>query len=494
MNKSLRIGLIVAFVLLALGLAWTLGRHSRNGRALYDYQAQLRAKGEKLTLAEWNAARIPSTNDSQPAITNAALALNTITGSRLHPGTLDLRKYVGPARARVAWRADAPLLDRSATPLVGHSTPLTNTFWDEFAAKLPALEPPLQQLRAALADPEPDAGPLTNLFVRRVNFVALRTAAQFLMGVILCDVRLGHLEDALQDLEALAALARMERNEPTLVAQMIRVAITGLGTATTWEMLQATGWTEPQLARMQSAWQQVDLVEAVETGFTGERLTGEELWMLMRSTNSTAIRSLFGPYGPSRSSVANFFSDYVLFPLYKQTSLDADELFRLQYMQESVEIIRSLHQRHPWPQIQASIATAGGRLIKLQSSPKRFRYPFSLISIPNFSKAVQVAARNETERQLTIAAIAIKRFQLRHGTLPSNLNALVPDFLPALPPDPMSGKTLLYHPAAGGDFVLYSVGEDGQDDGGDPRPPPGGKFGLWEGPDAVWPSALTPGH
>ena len=64
------------------------------------------------------------------------------------------------------------------------------------------------------------------------------------------------------------------------------------------------------------------------------------------------------------------------------------------------------------------------------------------------------------------------------GRLPDSLNDLVPDYLPVLPPDPMDpdGGTFGYTTLAGMP-VIYSVGEDGNDDGGsvepesgDPRP------------------------
>lgn len=51
----------------------------------------------------------------------------------------------------------------------------------------------------------------------------------------------------------------------------------------------------------------------------------------------------------------------------------------------------------------------------------------------------------------------------------------------------MSAKPLRYRLNADGSFTLYSVGEDGRDDGGDPNSASGtNKFGLWEGRDAVW--------
>ena len=44
---------------------------------------------------------------------------------------------------------------------------------------------------------------------------------------------------------------------------------------------------------------------------------------------------------------------------------------------------------------------------------------------------------------------------------------LVPDYLSEVPQDPFSGKPLLYRRNAKG-YVLYSVGLDGRDDGGQP--------------------------
>jgi hypothetical protein len=55
----------------------------------------------------------------------------------------------------------------------------------------------------------------------------------------------------------------------------------------------------------------------------------------------------------------------------------------------------------------------------------------------------------------------------------------------------MSGKSLCYRLKPDGSFLLYSVGEDGKDDGGDPKPAGGNRYGLWGGRDAVWPMAAS---
>ena len=98
----------------------------------------------------------------------------------------------------------------------------------------------------------------------------------------------------------------------------------------------------------------------------------------------------------------------------------------------------------------------------------------------------------ETHPSLTRSVIALKRYQLRHGKLPPNLDALVPDFLPAVLLDFMTGQPLKYRLKSGGGFLLYSVGEDGVDDGGDPRPtdPKKKVISLFDGRDYVWPKPV----
>jgi hypothetical protein len=59
----------------------------------------------------------------------------------------------------------------------------------------------------------------------------------------------------------------------------------------------------------------------------------------------------------------------------------------------------------------------------------------------------------------------------------------------------MNGQTLHYRLTPDGAFVLYSVGTDGRDDGGDPNPAATVRselHRLWSGRDVVWPKPATP--
>jgi hypothetical protein len=102
-------------------------------------------------------------------------------------------------------------------------------------------------------------------------------------------------------------------------------------------------------------------------------------------------------------------------------------------------------------------------------------------------------ANAETSRRLLIAALALKRYRPQHGKYPASLNELVPTYLKQIPNDPWDGKPLRYRLKADGDFVLYSVGADGKDDGGDATYSGDGSKTDWvNGRDIVWPRAATP--
>jgi hypothetical protein len=69
--------------------------------------------------------------------------------------------------------------------------------------------------------------------------------------------------------------------------------------------------------------------------------------------------------------------------------------------------------------------------------------------------------------RLLISDLAIRSFQMKYGTLPKSLAALAPEFLLAVPTDPVCNGPIIYRPVDGG-YKIYSVGADLDDDGGVP--------------------------
>ncbi len=119
------------------------------------------------------------------------------------------------------------------------------------------------------------------------------------------------------------------------------------------------------------------------------------------------------------------------------------------------------------------------------------RFQITDYESPVVERFVAKALQAQTQAQIVTAAIALERDFLRHHHYPARLADLVPMFLKGAPIDYMDGKDLGYHPQPDGSYLLYSVGTDGVDDGGDPTPPANKTPGFLNGRDWVWTGVAT---
>jgi hypothetical protein len=67
--------------------------------------------------------------------------------------------------------------------------------------------------------------------------------------------------------------------------------------------------------------------------------------------------------------------------------------------------------------------------------------------------------------RLLAAELALRCYRSKHGQPPARLDDLVPALLKRVPLDPFSNRPMIYRPQ-GTNWLLYSVGTDGVDDGG----------------------------
>ena len=89
--------------------------------------------------------------------------------------------------------------------------------------------------------------------------------------------------------------------------------------------------------------------------------------------------------------------------------------------------------------------------------------------MPALANSLERKSRNDVQLQATRTILALRAYQLTHGNLPADLSALVPEFLEAVPVDDFDGKPLRYSADRN---IVYSVGKNLKDDGGDDRPAP----------------------
>lgn len=107
-------------------------------------------------------------------------------------------------------------------------------------------------------------------------------------------------------------------------------------------------------------------------------------------------------------------------------------------------------------------------------------------AVPALDRYHAAKFRSITDRHLAATALALRLYQLDHdGRRPATLEALVPAYLPSVPVDAIDGRPLRYDPARA---ILWSVGENNVDDGGDGTAVPKKYYagpGRWDAKDAV---------
>lgn len=496
MRKKL---IFAAVVLLALvAAAFVAGWLRRRGHAeeLEKYKADLRQRGEKLTFTE---LAIPPSTSAADVASKAIFANNKFPDVTSSPV---LMNWVAADKARVAWRGSLllPATNDDATSEFMHGD------WNGLRQDSLVTADALKRFADAINHPPPDDGNLYSNAFYTFSYLqnqgshpyhTVKMICQGLLNESLLNLHDTNLALATKNLCELAGMANIYRNNLEFLNIRSRSSYASEGLAVTWEALQQSGWNDASLAELQRSWTNVDLLEGLERSVAAERILN--LLMMERVRKMGAIgfvKSVQFPPVQNRRTLAQIFQVSLYDAasiIYKVGGHDEDELMVLHYWTALVDSVRQIRSGKP---VSASLNPVDSLLsqnlnrITSMSGGQRF---IDLLALPALTGSIRRILHIEMQRRMTITAIAIKRYQLKHDKVPSSLMALVPDFLDAVPMDVMSGKPLCYKLNADGTFVLYSTGEDGKDDGGDATPRDGGTdYGLWEGRDAVWPTAASP--
>ena len=91
--------------------------------------------------------------------------------------------------------------------------------------------------------------------------------------------------------------------------------------------------------------------------------------------------------------------------------------------------------------------------------------PIAVLLIPALQKVGDARRRTRALIRCTMIALAAERYRLEQQSWPASVDKLCPVYLGAVPLDPFDGQPLRYRRLDDG-VVIYSVGRDGVDDGG----------------------------
>jgi hypothetical protein len=296
------------------------------------------------------------------------------------------------------------------------------------------------------------------------NFVQTRVVAQTLAQRAQSYLLLGQPEAAWHDLALIHDMCRLLEGSPTgkpmtLVAAMINVAVTGLYVQIIQDGLRLEAWREPQLAAIQSQLKQVNLLPHVSAAFFCEQLA---TCHTLETSTAGELAKLFSP-GDPRASFWQRIQDPTRLIIaaaprgWFYQNMIADSLLD-QSLVEAIDLTNCLIRPSGVEQFFKVRETLLGH-----ASPYNF---LARLALPNFVRATQTLARNQSLANEALIACALERCRLTQGQYPDSLEALVPRFIDALPHDLVNGEPLKYRRDERSGYLLYSVGWNEKDDGG----------------------------
>jgi hypothetical protein len=418
---------VLAFLLLLGGfISWNLAIPEQDARVL-----AIRQKGYPSSLGEldaWyvhipdsqNAALILTNAFSQPALTNAFTVVGDTNWVPARGHLID--KDRGAELSAVLTTNQTLLaLFHSATALTNSRYPID-------------LNQRFQQLLPYLAK--------------------VKGSVQLLTAEALFDASNGDIEKALEALRAAGAVSDSLAEEPLLISQLVRYA----SWAIIWKrcelILNGAALSDPQLNTLQTLFQNAEKPNAMVRGLAGERASGLAVFM-----GSPDRMYVFGVDMNSPPALKDRLRTSLYIGLLKSTGLlRKDRAFYLDVMATNIAAAEA-----PFPERLTLAQQANTAAL----SPPSKLMIFSRILLPALGRAMQRDGDHTARIRTAQTAIAVERFRRAHnGKLPTNLNELVPTYLPSIPRDPFDGQPLRFKRLNNSGYVVYSIGSDLRDDGG----------------------------
>ncbi len=400
---------------------------------------ELREQGFKTDLTNFDFSTSPELRARQEIL--EATIPNRKTAPFLdHP---NLMEPAGSNQVIVVWEQDT--LRRKTPAWPNSSYDLT---WEDFSDAINQSEPQIDAACAAIL-----SGPIQfNLDASAGNamllphLALLKNLTQTLNDRAVLALHEGNRDGAWTNLMAATRLVTAWNPEPAEISHRVRFEDAKLVFDATWQVLQTNGWTDDRLTSLLKEWETTDFLGSLP-----------EIQAFKRASDLKALEQTSAePKVPENGK--------------------EDDAARLLLFYRDREIeFRHAVQADNWQQMRQLPGVTNDIIF----NPKyQYRGPFGMTLIHRSSSRLAMlqlyggtsflgmAAEAEAERRILLVALALECYQKKYGNYPETLHSLTPEFLKSEPTDFMTGQPLHYQVAEDGHFLLYSVGLDCIDNGG----------------------------
>jgi hypothetical protein len=505
MRRRAKIYLAITVGMLAFSGVWAAWVYTLGQNNVDAYKKSLLARGEKLEISEVLPPPIPPDQNGADFVNQAGVLFNPEPGD--FTNSLQAMRMVAPGKAMAVFQQPYVL-----------SREFSNS-WDSVLAVEAYNRPGTDLLRHLLDTPALDfhLDYQGGQGIQLRHLQPLRRCAQKLSAEAVCDLHNGDAALATTNICVLLALVNGEHDERLVVSQATRTMLALFATQATWELLQSSNVNDAELAMLQTKWEQQEYVRAMENAILMQRAMSEDDIAKMRNSRTDLKKIMSSGPGYLPGWTGRFIGAWDGAKrtygelMWRISWTYSDELQMLQNYQLVLDTVRTIETNGYFNPAYTNMVNQLQSVVLTNqlSDMADYQWAFSQGS-GNVGEALGRTMTVEAARQIVIAAIALKRYQVKYGNYPSDLKSLAPEFVSAIPKDPVDGKPLRYRLMPDGTCLLYSIGPNSTDDGGDPAlafgsaAPSGRGFGGGMGffgffswinlrsQDWVWPQPATP--
>ena len=313
------------------------------------------------------------------------------------------------------------------------------------------------------------------------HLAALKECGQVLQLRAIAELQSGQSDEALDDVKLFFRLIGSIRTEPCLISHLVRIAMIQSTLQPIYEGLAEHRWSGAQLVALDAELANLDFLADYHFAMRSN------LGFLRANTdflvhNRKDLWMVFSENGDSHIPPQ-------IFPLIPTGWFYQNQLNCARIVVEDYVPLANVNQ--------GTISPASARHADdvLRAETKKAT-PYNIVEklvIPWLGNAIEKFAYAQGSLDLARTAIALERYRLAHGEFPESLDVLAPQFIAKFPHDVIGGGPLKYRRTTDGQFVLYSIGWNEQDDGGvvnsqgsrDPWDESEIKVGISQG-DWVW--------
>jgi len=253
----------------------------------------------------------------------------------------------------------------------------------------------------------------------------------------------GDASGVADSIHAMCKLSNSLEHEPIMISQLVRIAIGGMSAGVCRRLLPYVDFSDADLQRLAEDFRTTRYEGSFRRSLIGERAVVVQVFQ-----------------NPSKSDEVGAELSKTVGPV---LGLNRNEDL-CKYLESLERMITAAAK--PMPQAQNEFDQIEQELDALMTSDlNRARYVLTANLLPAVAGSFDAVGKGNATNVATTTAIAIKRYRRARGQIPEDLKQLVPDFLPEVPTDPFDGNPLRYI-VKDGEYLIYSVGGNGQDDGG----------------------------